>query len=78
MSSTWYPKDVTINIELWNGERQEFQTNSRGFTDDEAQLVVDIYFKHCEHVSPEFRLDFARRLLDLVKQGKIAVTPTKG
>ena len=73
------PGMVTFHVEKWDfdGSLRKIETSSRGFTDSEAQLIVDIYFKHCEHVSPEFRLDFARQLLDLVGQGKIAVTPTK-
>lgn len=71
--------NVTVHVENWDfgGSLRKIETDSRGFTDEEAQLIVDIYFKHCEHVSPEFRLDFARSLLDLVKAGKIAVTQTK-
>ena len=75
--SRWYSGNVTIKVYDWDGSHTEVALESSGFTDEEAQLIVDIYFKHCEHVSPEFRLDFARSLLDLVKEGKINVTPTK-
>lgn len=68
---------VNVKVELWDGRTDNFEIDSLGFTDNEAQQIVDIYVKHFEHVSPEFRLDFARRLLRLVNEGKIAVTPTK-
>jgi len=73
-------KTVTFHVENWEfgGSLRKVETSSRGFTDSEAQLIVDIYFNHCERVSPEFMLDFARQLLDLVKEGKIAVAPTEG
>lgn len=60
-----------VNVSFGGEGDEVYPVNSRGFDQEEADAIIGIYFKHCEHVSPEFRLDFARDLLDLVKAGKI-------
>ena len=76
--SNYFRRNVTVKVYDWDGNPTEIEIESFGFTNDEAQMISNTYFKHCEHVCHEGRLDFARQLLNLVEEGKIAVTPTKG